>query len=339
MGAPVAIQLDRVSKRFGELQAVYPLSLRIEAGQFFSLLGPSGCGKTTLLRMIAGFEQPDSGHIYFGDQEVTFWPPQKRPTAMVFQHYALFPHMTVYENVAYGLKIKGVPHTVRRERVQKMLERVGMHAVADKPVHQLSGGQQQRVALARALAVSPQIVLFDEPLSNLDVALREQTRRELKLLQRHLGMTAIYVTHDQQEALALSDYMGVMREGRLVQVGTPQELYTKPETAFVAQFLGGSNVIREPRLLTRWFSEQQIPAGKALSVRPEHWAVSSVPQEGMLPARLLSTQFLGAYMEWWIEAEGKRLRLWQFNEVSPAETLFLKPLRYRWVVDDNPSNS
>ncbi|HMB89308.1 MAG TPA: ABC transporter ATP-binding protein, partial [Rhodothermales bacterium] len=210
---PQSVRLETVTKRFGSTLAVSEVSVDIQPGEFFSLLGPSGCGKTTLLRMVAGFEQPDAGHIFIGGEEVTKATPQRRPTAMVFQSYALFPTMTVAQNVAYGLDVRRVAKAERARRVEEALARVELAGLGPKPVTQLSGGQQQRVALARALAVRPAVLLFDEPLSNLDVTLREQTRRELKELQAQLGTTSIYVTHDQQEALALSDRIAVMRAG------------------------------------------------------------------------------------------------------------------------------
>src|SRR5690606_23446329 len=227
------------------LAAVRDVSLAIPRGCFFSLLGPSGCGKTTLLRMVAGFEAPDAGRIAIGGRDVTAAPPQARPTAMVFQNYALFPTMTVGENVAYGLEVRKWKRPRIRERVAEALGRVDLGGLEAKPVGRLSGGQQQRVALARALAVEPDVLLFDEPLSNLDLKLREETRRELKALQQELGTTSLYVTHDQQEALALSDLIAVMRAGEIVEVGPPETLYIAPETAFVARFLGGSNVIED----------------------------------------------------------------------------------------------
>ena len=202
-GNKANVQLNEVTKRFGDLVAVNGVTLDIRAGEFFSLLGPSGCGKTTLLRTIAGFESVDSGSIYIQNENITHLSPQQRPTAMVFQNYALFPTMTVEENVAYGLKVKKMARSEINQRVAESLARVDLGGMGHKPVTQLSGGQQQRVALARAMAVRPNVLLFDEPLSNLDVALREQTRRELKLLQDELQVTSIYVTHDQQEALGL----------------------------------------------------------------------------------------------------------------------------------------
>ncbi len=322
------VRLQDVRKAFGNLVAVGGVSLDIPPGAFFSLLGPSGCGKTTLLRIIAGFEPPDAGRIVIGEADVTRASPQARPTAMVFQSYALFPTMTVGENVAYGLQVRRVPRAERDRRVAQALARVDLAGLEAKPVTKLSGGQQQRVALARAIAVQPAVLLFDEPLSNLDVALREQTRRELKLLQHELGVTSIYVTHDQQEALALSDFIAVMRAGEIQQVGPPEALYQQPESAFVARFLGGSNLIEDPALASRLAGEPPPSAQHVLAVRPEHLAVDS---DGPVAARLQARQFLGTHAEWWLEAEGTALRAWLDPALEASETVRLAARQYRWV--------
>jgi ABC-type Fe3+/spermidine/putrescine transport system ATPase subunit len=324
-----AIRLEGVTKRFGNVVAVREVSLEIGRGEFFSLLGPSGCGKTTLLRILAGFERPDGGRVFIDGRDVTDVPPQQRPTAMVFQNYALFPHMTVGENVGYGLRVRKVGRAERERRVAEALGRVDLAAYAARPVTQLSGGQQQRVALARALAVAPSVILFDEPLSNLDVALREQTRRELKLLQHALGTTSVYVTHDQQEALALSDRIAVMRAGVFQQVGTPEVLYRAPDTAFVAQFLGGSNLIRDAQLAARLAGGPPPTAGLVLAVRPEH--LRPAPTGTGLPARLRDRQFLGTYTEWWADADGVPLRAWVDPAAEPADTVYLEATQHRWV--------
>ncbi|WP_457652007.1 ABC transporter ATP-binding protein [Rhodocaloribacter sp.] len=326
------VRLEGVTKRFGSLTAVRAMTLEVEPGEFFSLLGPSGCGKSTMLRMIGGFERPDEGRVLIGATDVTRLPPQKRPTAMVFQNYALFPTMTVGENVAYGLRVRKLPRAAREERVRDALARVDLTGFEDQYVTRLSGGQQQRVALARALAVRPGVLLFDEPLSNLDVALREQTRRELKVLQARLGATSIYVTHDQQEALALSDRIAVMREGRIQQVGAPETLYREPETAFVAQFLGGSNIVTEARLAVELTGGEAPKAGFALAVRPEHLRPSA---EGGAVVRIRSRQFLGPFVEWWVEAGEQPLRAWVDPGLEVAEPLRLRAVEYRWVRADD----
>ncbi|TVP54836.1 MAG: ABC transporter ATP-binding protein [Gemmatimonadales bacterium] len=237
------LELTAVTRRFGEVTAVDELSLGIEAGEFVTLLGPSGCGKTTALRLIAGFESPDEGSIHFRGREVSAETPQKRGFGMVFQNYALFPHLNVFENVAFGLKSRGRPRDQIAERVRSSLARVDLAGYQDRAVQALSGGQQQRVALARALAIEPPLLLLDEPLSNLDQALRVQTRTELRRLVKELEMTALFVTHDQEEAFDLSDRIAVMRAGRLCQIGTPADLYQAPADRFVAGFMGRANFV------------------------------------------------------------------------------------------------
>src|SRR5437763_6965742 len=238
-----AIGLDGVSKRFGKHPAVDDVTLEIGEGEFFSLLGPSGCGKTTTLRMVAGFELPDAGRIVLKGSDVTQVPANRRPVNMVFQQYALFPHMSVYDNVAFGLKVKRVPRAEHRERVQEMLRVVSLEGLDRRRARQLSGGQQQRVALARALVNRPAALLLDEPLGALDVKLRKQMQLALKRIQGTLGTTFVYVTHDQEEALAMSDRIAVMNKGRVEQTGNPREIYERPRTAFVADFIGSLNAL------------------------------------------------------------------------------------------------
>jgi len=237
------VRLDRLTKRFGRVVAAREVSLDIGEGEFFSFLGPSGCGKTTTLRMVAGFERPDSGRVYFNEADVTDLPPEARPVGMVFQNYALFPNMTVFGNVAFPLRLKKKPPEEIRRRVGELLELVHLEGLENRYPRELSGGQQQRVALARALAREPEVLLLDEPLSALDAKIREELRGELKRLQQRLGTTTLYVTHDQEEALALSDRIAVMNEGRVEQVGTPTEVYENPKTLFVARFVGSSSPI------------------------------------------------------------------------------------------------
>lgn len=333
-GNKASVQLNEVTKRFGDLVAVNGVSLDIKGGEFFSLLGPSGCGKTTLLRTIAGFESVDSGTIHIQDKNITRLSPQQRPTAMVFQNYALFPTMTVEENVAYGLHVRKVARDEIKKRVSEALTRVDLGGMGEKPVTKLSGGQQQRVALARAMAVRPNVLLFDEPLSNLDVALREQTRRELKLLQDELQVTSVYVTHDQQEALALSDRIAVMRSGELQQVGTPEALYRYPETAFVAQFLGGSNIVADEKVAHMLATgDEQPSAGHVLSVRPEHLRFST-GEEGV-PITIKSRLFLGTTVEWWLEVGDLTLRAWLPPEVEFSDSNTLVATEFRWVLADD----
>ena len=237
------VRLDHVTKRFGDVTAVDDLSLDIEKGEFFSLLGPSGCGKTTTLRMIGGFEEVTSGTVYIGDQDVTDLPPFKRQANTVFQNYALFPHLSVFENVAFGLRRRKVPNGEIRGQVAALLKLVELPGYEQRKPNQLSGGQQQRVALARALINHPRVLLLDEPLGALDLKLRKQMQVELKAIQSEIGITFIFVTHDQEEAMTMSNRIAVMRHGRIEQLGPPEELYERPKTEFVAGFLGVSNLL------------------------------------------------------------------------------------------------
>ncbi len=238
------LQAVGVAKRYGGFNAVDALSFSVERGSFFSILGPSGCGKTTLLRMIAGFLSPDAGDIHIGGKSMRGVPPNRRPVNMVFQHLALFPMMSVGENVGYGLARRGVARDEIKRRVGEMLERVSLPGAQDKRVEQLSGGQKQRVAIARSLVLEPTLLLLDEPLGALDLKLREHMKIELKQLQAAFGTTFVYITHDQSEALVLSDHVGVMNHGRFEQLGTPQELYYAPQTPFVAGFVGANNSVK-----------------------------------------------------------------------------------------------
>lgn len=237
------VKLVNVSKFFGNQKGVENINIDIKKGEFFTFLGPSGCGKTTTLRMIAGFYYPTSGKIYFNNQDVTFLKPEKRNIGMVFQNYALFPHMTVSENIAFGLEVRKYPRSMVKEKVEKIQKLVRLEGYGNRKITELSGGQQQRVALARALVIEPDILLLDEPLSNLDAKLREETRLEIKRLQVELGVTTIYVTHDQTEAMTMSDRIMVMNNGEIQQIGTPQEIYNKPLNHFVASFIGESNIL------------------------------------------------------------------------------------------------
>ena len=332
---PPAVAVDGVTKRYGDVAAVDGVSLDVAPGAFVSLLGPSGCGKTTLLRLVGGFEAPDAGAVRMGGADVTRRPPQARPTAMVFQSYALFPTMTVGENVAYGLRVTGTKKAEAHERARRALARVDLAGLDARPVSALSGGQQQRVALARAIAVEPEVLLFDEPLSNLDAALREATRAEVKALQADLGTTALWVTHDQAEALALSDRVALMRAGRVVGEGAPEDLYAEPPTAYVARFLGRANVVRGP--LAERLAGRPAPPGAALAVRPEGLVVAEGGADAV-PARLVARQFLGHASEWEVEvSEGgaaQRLRLWTEPGRPVPDALAVRARSPRWVPDD-----
>jgi iron(III) transport system ATP-binding protein len=239
----IPLRLEHISKRFGPVAAVRDVSLAVEPGELFFLLGPSGCGKTTLLRIIAGFYEPDAGSVYFGDADVTRRPAYRRNCGMVFQNYALWPHMTVLENVAFGLTVRGIARPERRRQAMEMLTVVEMADLAKRKPTQLSGGQQQRVALARALAIRPDFLLLDEPLSNLDAKLRLQMRTEIRRIQQATHVTSVYVTHDQDEALAMADRLAVVRDGRIEALGPPRSLYLDPPSAWVAGFLGATNLL------------------------------------------------------------------------------------------------
>jgi ABC-type Fe3+/spermidine/putrescine transport system ATPase subunit len=274
-----AIKLDKVTKRFdGKVLAVDEVTLDIAAGEFFSLLGPSGCGKTTSLRMIAGFEHPDSGRVQVGGRDITDLPVHRRDMGMVFQSYALFPHRTVAENVAFGLRMREVPKPEIARRVQAALSQVALTGMEDRKPGQLSGGQQQRVALARALVVEPPVLLCDEPLGALDRKLRQQMQFELKELQKRLGVTLVFVTHDQEEALAMSDRIAVMNKGKVEQVGSPTEIYERPRTRFVADFIGEINILEG--------------GSRARALRPEKIRLVSTP-EARTTGKVETANYLG----------------------------------------------
>jgi len=319
----VSIHIENLVKRFGDAEAVAGLSLEIKPGELFFLLGPSGCGKTTLLRMIAGLETPTAGRIRFGDRDVTNLPANKRKIGMVFQSYALWPHMTVAENVAFGLKVRKIPGPEREQRVREALAAVQMDAFAERRPGQLSGGQQQRVALARALVVKPDVLLLDEPLSNLDAALRIEMRREIRRLCRATGITSVYVTHDQEEALSMADRMAVLRLGKLMQIGAPRELYANPASRFVAGFLGESNFIpgvvrsvengrlvvetKAGSLVSTRPSTEQISAKAEVvcSVRPEAWEVNGAATgENALSATIVDSLYFGSSAQRHLELDG-----------------------------------
>lgn len=260
-----AIDIHGVAHRFGELQALGGVDLSIKQGEFFSLLGPSGCGKTTLLNIIAGFLAPSAGKVVVGGRDITGLPPHQRDIGMVFQSYALFPHLNVFDNVAYGLRVRKAKSAEIRTRVTEMLELVRLPELAQRMPHQLSGGQQQRVAIARALAIRPQVLLLDEPLSNLDAKLRKEMQTELRRLLGNVGVTTVMVTHDQEEALGLSDRIGILGSGRLQQVGTPLELYRRPANRFVGEFVGHANLIEAQAdsagvfLASKYFATPGVP--------------------------------------------------------------------------------
>ena len=325
------VRLSSVTKRFGSTVAVDGVSLDVGERSFTTLLGPSGCGKTTILRMVAGFYRPDAGDIFLRDVRVTDIPPHRRNTPMVFQEYALFPHMTVAENVGYGLRMRRVPPQKAARRVMQVLDLVGLVGQERKFPHQLSGGQQQRVALARALVVEPEVLLLDEPLSNLDAKLRIRVRTEIRQLQRQLGKTTVYVTHDQEEALAISDRIAVMDRGRILQVGTPLEIYHRPASRFVADFVGLANfveagVVGPGRLrvneVTLSVSGDTAPRGRVtLVLRPEAIRLHRQPPvraENVMRGEITAMSFLGTLARYWVHANGTA---WMVDVPSPGESV------------------
>lgn len=282
------LSIENVTKEFGSFAAVRDFSIEIEKGELVSLLGPSGCGKTTMLRMIGGFLNPSKGRILLEDKDITAMTPEKRPVSTVFQSYALFPHMSVIENVEYGLKSnKAYSAKEVREKSVQMLSVVGLEELQKKNVTQISGGQQQRVALARSLILNPKVLLMDEPLSNLDAKLRVKMRKEIKQIQKRFGITMIFVTHDQEEAMSISDRIVVMNSGEIEQFGTPEQIYKAPETEFVADFIGRANILRL--------------AGRKSVVRPQHIRLSS--ERGSYSGSIVEKTFLGFFTSYVIECE------------------------------------
>ena len=283
--------LENLSLHYGPLAALDGLNLELRQGELLTLLGPSGCGKTTTLQAAGGFIFPDGGRVLLDGRDITRLPPEKRPTATVFQSHALFPHITVEENVAYGLRVRGVPRTRRGALAGEMLERVGLGGYGSARVQDLSGGQQQRVALARALVLNPRVLLLDEPLSSLDARLKVRMRREIRSLQRSLNITALYVTHDQEEALSISDRVALMRQGRIVQTGSPEEVYFSPRDDFVADFIGGAFPLEVD--------------GERLLLRPDQVRIClGGERRGVLKERV----FLGASVDWILQWQGQRVR-------------------------------
>ena len=326
------VKLEHISKIYQDpktgkdFYAVKDTSLAIEPGSFVTLLGPSGCGKTTTLRMIAGFESPDEGEIYLGEQAINALTPNKRDTAMVFQSYALLPHYNVFDNVAYGLKLRKVSKEEIKDRVMRILDLVELTGMEGRMTNQLSGGQQQRVALARALVIEPSVLLFDEPLSNLDAKLRVSMRTEIRRIQQEVGITAIYVTHDQSEAMALSDNIIIMNKGVVAQMGTPQEIYYHPNSEFVADFIGEANFLKgaldrqdgDHAVLSIAGTPVRVPAKPGMSrgseytvvLRPESAALSD--REG-LPCKVILSCFMGAYQNYHVMVGDTLVKLTDYN--------------------------
>lgn len=331
----VSIRVENISKTFhhrvkGEVSAVSQVSLHVQPGEFLTLLGPSGCGKTTTLRMVAGFERPDSGRIYIGEEDVTDVMVNQRNIGFVFQNYALFPHLSVFENVAYGLRVKGMGTDEIEKAVAEVLSLVGLRGYERQFPHQLSGGEQQRVALARAVVIRPRVLLFDEPLSNLDAKLRVYMRGEIRQLQKALTITAIYVTHDQEEAMAISDHIAVMNEGKIAQIGRAEELYVQPGSAFVAKFIGKINSIpaevervEDKTLLLKIFHQTypvpvpswELKTGDKLNVfiRPESLQLSKETGKGQVRGRVLEQTFLGEKVDYLLDVQGHQISVTTYD--------------------------
>ena len=340
---PAEVRLEHVGKSYGDQPVVRDVTLRIRAGEFFTFLGPSGCGKTTLLRMIAGFVEPDEGSLYLDDQPVNLVPPWRRDIGMVFQNYALWPHMTVFENVAFGLRERKISRAEAKTRVAKILDQVGLQGTDTRRPSQLSGGQQQRVALARTLVIQPRVLLLDEPLSNLDAKLRVEMRLELLKLQREIGLTTIYVTHDQEEALAMSNRIAVIYQGQVVQEGAPRQIYEQPANDFIAGFVGQSNLIsgkilsmtsemiiveladRSTVTLSRLptFDPAQAGNGVLISLRPEAIELTKgalrPDSVNRIKGKILAAAYQGASIEYEIAALGSALKARIINPKGKPE--------------------
>ncbi len=325
--------IKNVDKRYGDVKAVKNVSLQVNAGEFFTLLGPSGCGKTTLLRMVAGLELPDNGQVLLGGKDITSLPASRRQVNTVFQSYALFPHLSIFENVAFGLRSRKIPQNNVETRVIRRLEMLGLEEMSARYPHQLSGGQQQRVALARALVNEPEVLLLDEPMSALDARLRAQVQVELRRLQRKLGQTFILVTHDQAEALVVSDRIAVMNDGEIIQHGSPKEVYEQPKTRFVAEFLGAANLIEgkytDGRLETAigTFDLEKQPSWDrgTVAIRPERIQVldQSPPNNG-LKARVREAIYRGTNVDLWLEPGPLRVRAAAYHNYEPGEEIWLE---------------
>ena len=340
-----SIRAESVVKSFGSTLALDGITLQIEPGELFFLLGASGCGKTTLLRCIAGLETPTSGSIFFGEREVTQMPPHKREAAMVFQSYALWPHLTVGQNIAFGLEERKVPKPEIKLRVAEALEMVQLPGFGDRSIDQMSGGQQQRVSLARALVVKPKCLLLDEPLSNLDAQLRVEMRREIRRIVKENGLTGIYVTHDQEEALAMADRMAVLTRGKIGQIGTPEEIYRAPRSAYVANFIGETNLLDGETIETRdGFTLAKTAAGPIvgrvtdpnwspspgenvrLSIRPEAWRLHKQDGDNAVTGNIVERSYLGQRIQYWINTAAGRQQVVELNphvihEPGDAEVL------------------
>ena len=338
------LSIANIDKRFAEVKALADVTLEIREGEFFTLLGPSGCGKTTLLRIIAGLELADAGQVLLGGRDITSLPATKRQVNTVFQSYALFPHLNIFENVAFGLRSRKVARPDVASRVNRRLEMLGLEDMADRYPHQLSGGQQQRVALARALVNEPEVLLLDEPMSALDARLRAQVQVELRRLQRKLGQTFILVTHDQSEALVVSDRIAVMNQGRIIQFGTPKEVYEQPRNQFVAEFLGAANLIEGHgenggiNTAIGFFHLSSSPAWDkgTVAIRPERIRISdSPPDKNGIKARVREAIYRGTNMDLWLEPGPLRVRSPALHNFEAGEEVWLElPVEGLVILDE-----
>ncbi len=343
----MAVTLTQLVKTYGEMHAVDDVSIAIQEGELLALLGPSGCGKTTTLRVIAGFVEPDSGTVHFGERDVTRVPVHKRQVGMVFQGYALFPHLTVAENVEFGLKVRGWEKPKVAARVKEMLDWVQLGALSERRPRQLSGGQQQRVALARAMAIKPDVLLLDEPFSALDAKLRLQMRTEIRELQQSAGITSVFVTHDQDEAMAIADRIGVMNQGRLEQLGSAEDLYKRPASRFVAGFIGKCNFIEgrvtgAERFETAGgqalqFVGNHAPGPASLCFRPEHAALATPGAAfgNSLPVTVKAVTYLGPSTEYELVADGGEKLLVTASSVEARAAQKGERLALAWRPEDS----
>lgn len=348
----VALSMQNINKYFGNSHVIKNVNLTINKGEFVTFLGPSGCGKTTLLRMVAGFYEPDEGDILLQGQHIEKLPPYARNTAMVFQEYALFPHMTVFDNVAYGLKVRNIPKDEVKERVANALALMQLEGMEKRFPNQMSGGQQQRVAVARALVMKPDVLLLDEPLSNLDAKLRESVRVELREIQQKLGLSTIYVTHDQSEALSMSDKVVVLKRGNIHQIGTPQEIYFEPKTAFVADFIGTTNLLKVTGCAgdSVDYHGRVLPVAKEVVEGQEYW-VSLRPECAVLgkerneklanvEATISAHMFLGEKIRYFLKDEFNKE--WVVDIFDPGKEIisgkvFVQFAQEKaWVMDVSP---
>lgn len=341
------LALSHICKTFDDVKVLDDVTLNVAPGEFFTLLGPSGCGKTTLLRIIAGLELADSGQVFLGGRDITRLPAIKRQVNTVFQSYALFPHLTIYENVAFGLRARKFPEAEIIKRVERRLEMLDLSSMAGRYPHQLSGGQKQRVALARALVNEPDVLLLDEPMSALDARLRAQVQEDLRHLQRELGRTFILVTHDQAEALVCSHRLAVMREGRVVQCGTPEEVYDNPRDIFVAKFLGAANLIRATRVpggvetAIGFLALEKEPPWQTgtVAIRPEWIGIGEQPPAcNGIRARVTEIVYRGTDFDLWLEPGPLRVRTSSYRRIDPGREVWLELSPKELVVleDDTP---